>query len=127
MNIKNFIFYEHLSKDINSIIEKYLDFSVENIKRIINKNKFIQNKTTFKNISVIDIILLCSFKGHSGFYFDKEFYDFKNQIEKEIINKKLDINITLSDKNYYVYIKNDKINVCHYMTFRDQLLNFVKE
>lgn len=117
-----------LSKDINLIINKYLDFSIENIIRIQNKNKFIFKKTTFKNISVIDIILLCSFKGYCGFYFEKDLNDFKNQIEKEIINKNLDIRISLNNKYYYVYIEtSNEMYTCHYMIFIDQILNFVKE
>jgi hypothetical protein len=54
-----------LSRDIKSVINKYLDYSINNMKKIHNKNKY---KPTLNNISLLDKMILTLQLGYSGFW-----------------------------------------------------------
>lgn len=69
----------NLSKDINNIINKYLDYSLENLERLYN------NKHEYKlkdEISIEDIFVKCSRLGYYGFYIPNEEIKILEQLEE---------------------------------------------
>lgn len=73
-----------LSRDINNIIKKYLDYSINNLLSIVKKNNK-QSKWKFINpdITMEDIMTLCAKLGSSGFYLHKN-ENSENLIERLI-------------------------------------------
>lgn len=60
-----------LSKDINKIVLNYLDYSNENLNKIL---KIYQKEGTFtlkQNLSIEDIIFTCAKSGYKGFYIER--------------------------------------------------------
>jgi hypothetical protein len=99
-----------LSKDINSIICKYINYSKENIMKLIPKirtRKFIKFK---KGLTLVDLILECNRIGYKGFCIQAN----NNYISGlNLILKELDLLIKQSETNLVVITFN-KNNLNHY-------------
>jgi hypothetical protein len=91
-----------LSKDINSIICKYINYSNENILRLIPK---IRTKTLLKlkpGITFFDIMIECVKKGYSGFYITEHYSDTIKTIDNELYEKNKNIiSKTKCNTEYY--------------------------
>lgn len=59
----------NLSKDINKIIFKYLDYSNNNLYKILETSKKVNFKLK-SDISIKDIIFTCAKLGYKGFHVD---------------------------------------------------------
>lgn len=57
-----------LSKDINNIVNKYLDYSFNNFISIFNQNKVSKYELIDPNITMEDIMIKCVRTGNAGFY-----------------------------------------------------------
>ena len=93
-----------VSKDIQSIIYKYIDYSLSNLNKTCIKNVHIIIIKFKKDITLTDIITKCTLIGYRGFYFCKSF-PLQNTIIE--MNKKEKLNlINENDRlNNYWFIK----------------------
>ena len=72
-----------LSRDINNIIKKYLDYSLNNLLSIVKKNKSSKFGFINPDITMEDIMTICARLGCSGFYLHKN-ENSENLIERPI-------------------------------------------
>jgi hypothetical protein len=91
-----------LSRDIRGIINKYLDVSFKNIKKIIKINKD-RNSLRFKdpNINLLDILIISARTGSEGFFIKKDI------LAKPIIEQVLNFKIPTNFKNKII-IRNSR-------------------
>ena len=79
-----------LSHDMINTINKYLDYSFENMTKIFNQNKQENKDFKLKDMTVEDILILCVQNGFGGFYIHKEIYnDIIVEIRNKIIKEKI--------------------------------------
>jgi hypothetical protein len=79
---KELLDYTKLSGDINSIIIKYVNYTLENI----NKMKIISYKSELK-LSLLDMLILCKrYNSQDGFYITGENYKFDEVLNKQIVD-----------------------------------------
>lgn len=72
-----------LTRDINNIINNYLDYSSKKLNKILNiSNQIKVNLKLKKNITIEDIIFICAKLGYKGFYIDSDYNDIITEIDK---------------------------------------------
>src|ERR1700690_1402512 len=114
-----------LSKDICSIINKYLDFSLNNFKKKLNKTCIEKCLRIRSDITLNDILMKCVKNGFIGFFVNKKF-QFNFQLDL-LYNKSLDFVINNIDNKiikvdgethikYCVFDDNERY-LCDIMTF----------
>ena len=76
----------NLPKDINNIVSRYLDYSIQNLIKILSKHKLRQFRFKNPDITIEDIFTICVRKGYKGFYiFISDYsYDIINILKKLI-------------------------------------------
>lgn len=75
----------NLSKDINKIISQYLDYSNENLNKILKNYQKYKKFMLKPNLLIEDIIFTCAKIGYKGFYIER--YDtFNDNIIDQIDN-----------------------------------------
>ena len=94
--------YTKLSRDIIKITSKYIDYSEQNILRLMPK---IRNTTCMQlkqGINLFDIMIECVKRGYNGFYINEWYSDIIKIIDDKLYEKNKNI-ITKkkSDSNYY--------------------------
>jgi hypothetical protein len=105
-----------LSRDICSVINKYLDFSLDNFKKKFNKTCIEKSLTIKSDITLDDILMKCTMDGCIGFFVNKCFM-FNSQLEKlynSSINKE---NIIKKDDGYIKYLLYDEGFCCDILRF----------
>lgn len=88
-----------LSKDITSIINKYLDYSSKNLISKFSSRRKEYKLVLKKDILIEDILFRCSINGYGGFFIYEKFEDLCKQIAK--LPKPLYIKITNHENIYY--------------------------
>jgi hypothetical protein len=106
-----------LSRDICSVINKYLNFSHDNFKKKLNKT-YIRKKLIIKpNITLADILMECTIKGYAGFFHHDELL-IKDKLGSMYIKENNGFYILTSDKDHIYYqIKDCGRNFCDILTF----------
>lgn len=107
----------NISKDINNIINKYLDYSLENLEYLYN------NKHEYKlkdEISIEDIFVKCSRFGYYGFYIPNKEVKILKQLEKLPKPKYTQI-FKFPFATQYIF-KSVRKPFCNILTFLDLLI-----
>ena len=99
-----------ISKDIYSIIFKYINYSIENLEKIIEKNLCNDKYITIKDsVDLIDIFITVFRKGYTGFRFNDSNWQLRRDIIKKSVKEELQISY-IHDSNefcfYLIKIKN---------------------
>lgn len=78
-------------------INKYLDYSFDNIMKIFNSNKYNSNKEYHLklNITLSEILVLVVRLGSKGFYIDNEFTNILDKLNNMILEEKLEYKISI--------------------------------
>lgn len=100
-----------LSKDINNIIYKYLDYSIKNLKLKIKLYKNMRRSTfkLYSYITIEDILFKCVNKGYSGFYIEEHYTYIIDQLIDLIVVSNYDIEVSRDDKKCLYYYNFSKI------------------
>jgi len=93
-----------INKDIDTIINKYLDYSIKTLFKIYEKKQYIFRLKP--DVSIMDIITRACYYGYSGVYFNVNFID-APKIKQMIIDEKLQdkIKLRMNCNNYELYLK----------------------
>lgn len=105
-----------LSKNINNIINKYLDYSFNNFLSIFNQNKTsVKYQLIDPNITAEDIMIKCVRIGHTGFYaFNTSFTnELINQLISKFDSKKLFKILNKVDYIEFTFMNNPIERRCH--------------
>ena len=79
---KELLDYTKLSKDINSIIIKYVNYTLENI----DKMKIISYTSELK-LSLLDMLILCKrYNNQRGFFITKDNFQYDTFLNKQIVD-----------------------------------------
>lgn len=112
-----------LSKDICSVINKYLDFSLDNFKKKLNKTCIEKISRIKSDITLDDILMKCFTDGCIGFFFNK--YSGINiqlqELHKSSVNKIIIKNLNDGDRHIQYRFDEDGLNrngfCCDIMSF----------
>lgn len=107
INSNNFI-NSKLNKNICSIVDAYLNYSIDNLIKLAINNMTNNCKFIDPNINLTDIIVLCCKTGYFGFYFSERYIDLLNKIKLMILKENLNnyLHIIKNQDLYYVEFKN---------------------
>lgn len=79
----------NLSKDINNIINNYLDVSNKHLIKIIPKHRFARSRCIKEGITSFDLLIKCLQLGYNGFFVnsdDDHYYHLTNKITDDRIS-----------------------------------------
>lgn len=91
----------NLTKDINNIINNYLDVSTKHLIKIIPKKRISMNKGIKKGITLLDILIKCLQLGYNGFYINSDIDDNNYRLTDEINDDRISHDI--KDNEYFFY------------------------
>jgi hypothetical protein len=106
LNILKLLKKTSLNNNINLLINKYLDRSLENLMKISKLSKKITIHFK-KDITLWDIMILSVKNGYRGIYYDIYFQNIIDNIINMRINEKLEevIDVVYSSDEIFIYIK----------------------
>ena len=107
------------SKDICSVINKYLDYSLDNFKKKLNPNYFIRKLILKPGITLTDILMKCTIKGFSGFYHSNN-YSVGELLNLMYIEENTGFFDKIIDGEYlYYFIKDNSRKVIDIISFQE--------
>jgi len=103
-NVNKFISGK-LNKNICSIVNNYLNYSIDNLIKIATNNETTNLKFINPNIRLTDIMVLCCKTGYYGLYFSTRYPNFLNKIKSMMINEKLTNHLKLIKDSDFYYLE----------------------
>jgi hypothetical protein len=111
---------ERLTSKSQNIINKYLDYSDQNIKNIINKNRKFNAVLRNKNLTLYDMLIMSAKLGCDGFYYtnNEASINFttriKIELSKVVIQNYPEVIYEEIDDTIYIYFNlNENTETCH--------------